>query len=57
MLHLWWFPEIGLPLFHHPFLDGIFHEINQPASLGYDLPKSQAASGVSTVNSLKPEIR
>ena len=26
---IWEFPEIGVPL-NHPFLDGIFHEINQP---------------------------
>ena len=23
-LHTWWFPKIGLPPSHHPFIDGIF---------------------------------
>ena len=33
----WWFPEIGVPWgtpSDHPFLDGIFHDINQ-TFLGY----------------------
>ena len=32
--HFIWFPKMGVPPSHHPFLDGIFHEINQPA-IGY----------------------
>jgi hypothetical protein len=30
---IWRFPEIGLPP-NHPYIDGIFHEINHPA-MGY----------------------
>ena len=32
----WGFLQLGCPS-SHPFLDGIFHEINYPASLGYPI--------------------
>ena len=28
-LYIWRFPELGVPP-NHPFIDGIFHEINRP---------------------------
>ena len=28
---IWGFPKIGVPPSSHPFIDGIFHEINRPA--------------------------
>ena len=31
---MWSFPKVGVPS-NHPFLDGIFHEINHPAMKGY----------------------
>ena len=32
---IWWCPKIGVPPNHHPFLDGISHDINHPTILGY----------------------
>ena len=33
----WGFPKIGVPRNHHPFLDGIFPDKNQPAIWGYPM--------------------
>jgi len=32
---IWGFPQKKGTPSHHPFIDGIFHELNHPASLGY----------------------
>ena len=36
-INIWRVPKMGIPL-NHPFLTGIFHEINHPAIKGYPQP-------------------
>ena len=48
---LWWFPEIGLPLVHHPFPNGIFpykptilrdpHDYGNPHQWEFQDPKME----------------